>query len=613
MLLKNNVNTLWLMNLVSATFFVLLLFDVITSLTLLFLGTFAGFLAYTLAGSYLNIPPNSLSLSELIATLIPAVLIGCIFARNKQLIEEIRLRSIKAEESSRAKTEFIANMSHDIRTPLTGIINFSRYLKEEEGLSVEARKELAEDTYHASEQLLILLNGVLDVVSSDTAIDNEIKHKNFDLFLMLDDLIQLEKPAVKSHKLELRQYFDPKIPRYIVSDKTKLHRILLNLIGNAIKFTEKGYIELRAQIKSKTETQVTIVFAVKDTGIGIPKESQDQIFDRFYKVNPSYKGKYTGSGIGLHIVQKYTQLLGGEIKFHSQYGKGSTFFVTLTCPIGEAVEEEQHNAPNLKQVVDTSQSSVKILVIEDNLVALKSLKLLLLPYKLQVMEAKTAEEAFELVKEDWFDLIITDIGLPEMQGDELVEKIRHFEKAKARKRSLIVALSGHAVNQEMDEVYKRVGMDEIYQKPIVPAQLEKLLHPLIQKNQELKPIILDSSDTEKQLFDLDRYPLLDLNLGTNILGSEEIAKSILADLRKDGIEPDLGNLTNAYAKGDWETISALAHKMKGGASLGTIRLYHAFLNMERYKQARPNHCAEVLYAQMLQVIDETLEYLDENL
>ena len=232
------------MNLVSSTFFILLLFDVLTSLTLLLVGTLTGFLVFKLSGSILYIPPESLSLSEIIATILPAILIGSIFARNKQVIEEIRLRSIKAEESSHAKTEFIANMSHDIRTPLTGIINFSRFLKEEEGLSEAERKELAGDTYHASEQLLKLLNGVLDVVSADTATDNDVFHDTFDLFLMLDDLIQLEKPAVKSHHLELKQSIDQTIPRYIVSDKMKLHRILLNLIGNAIKFTEKGYIKL---------------------------------------------------------------------------------------------------------------------------------------------------------------------------------------------------------------------------------------------------------------------------------------------------------------------------------------------------------------------------------
>ncbi len=627
MSLKNNIDALWLMNLVSATFFILLLFDVITSLTLLFVGTLTGFLAFKLSGSILYYPPGALSLSQIIATFFPAILIGSIFARNKQVIEEIRRRSIKAEESSRAKTEFIANMSHDIRTPLTGIINFSRYLKEEDHLSEDARKELAGDTYNASEQLLKLLNGVLDVVSADTATDENVFHHSFDLFQMLDDIIQLEKPAVKSHLLTLRQSIDKTIPRYIVSDKIKLHRILLNLIGNAIKFTEKGYIELGATLQSKEVNSATIVFSVKDTGIGIPVEAQEQIFQRFYKVTPSYKGKYTGSGIGLHIVQKYVQLLGGDIKFHSIFGEGTTFLITLTFPIGEGVDEksedksykemlrreeedllleEQLPLSSMTPAVDTSNSNIKILLVEDNVTALKALKLLLMPYKLHVMEAQTAEDALELVKKEVFDLIITDIGLPEMQGDVLVEKIRLLEKKSSRQRGKIVALTGHAADRDMCDVCKKAGIDELFQKPIMPKHLENLLSPFMKELKttsskpepvwkevsEEKPFSLpkgklgpDLPDTEAQLFKIDHYPLLDLKVGEAALGSEDFVRSILKDLKKDGIEPDLENLKKAHAMGDWESVGALSHKMKSGANVGTVRLYYAILYMEKYLKA----------------------------
>ncbi|MBA2653208.1 MAG: response regulator [Tatlockia sp.] len=653
MLLKNNADALWLMNLVSATFFILLLFDVITSLTLLLVGASAGFLAFVLSGAVLHYPPGSLNPSEIIATFIPAILIGSIFARNKQVIEEIRRRSIMAEESSRSKTEFIANMSHDIRTPLAGIINFSRYLKEEEGLKEEARMELAGDIYHASEQLLKLLNGVLDVVSADTATDNDVFYQSFDLFQMLDDLIKLEKPAVKSHHLTLRQSIDKTIPRYIVSDKIKLHRILLNLIGNAIKFTEKGYIELSVKLQSKDEHSAMIIFSVKDTGIGIPVEAQEQIFERFYKVSPSYKGKYTGSGIGLHIVQKYVQLLDGKITFNSIFKKGTTFLVTLSFPIADtvdekleentykellkqeegdlALEEQTSHLTSMTSAVDNINSTIKILLVEDNISALKSLKLLLIPFKLHVLEAKTAEEAFELVKKEAFDLIITDIGLPGMQGDALVKKIRQLEKKVGRNRGKIVALTGHAVNREIGDVCKKAGIDEFFQKPMSPTSLETLLYPFMKKGYEKKisisePVLIaeseeksyplatgklgpDLPDTEAQLFEIEKFPLLDLKVGEEALGSEDFAKAILKDLKKDGIDPDLENLKNAHAVGDWQKVRSLAHKMKGGANVGTVRLYYAFLYMERYLKAGHREGAEALYSQMIQVIDETLNYL----
>lgn len=638
MLLKNNANTLWLMNWVSATFFILLLFDITISLTLLIAGTFTGFLIFMLSASILNYPAGAATISEIIATFIAAIIIGSIFSRNKQVIEEIKRRSIKAEESSRAKTEFIANMSHDIRTPLTGIITFSRYLKDQEELSDAARKELASDTYNASNQLLNLLNGVLDVVSADTATDNKIFQNSFDLFQLIEDIIQLEKPAVKSHHLELRLFIDQSLPRYIVSDKTKLHRILLNLVGNAIKFTEHGNIELGATLQSKNDKIVTIVFSVKDTGIGIPEEAKAQVFERFYKASPSYKGKYTGSGIGLHIVQKYVQLLGGEIKFHSTFGKGTTFLVTLSFPIGEMPREEAENQPYKKieapasvtVTVDEIDSNIKILLVEDNTAAIKSLKLLLMPFKTHIMEAQTAEEAFELVKKESFNLIITDIGLPGMQGNDLVEKIRSMEKETNRQRGMIVALTGHAVDVEIADRCKRAGIDELFQKPMQPKILKNLLAPYLRISHEqtksiditetvfekkYSPWVMDSDlpDTEAQLFEIKHLPLLDLKVGKAVLGSEEVARDILKDLKKDGIAPDLENLNKAHAVGDWDTVRGLAHKMKGGSTMGTVRLYYAFLYMERYLKAGYKYGAEALYSQMIQVIDETIEYLDEHL
>ncbi|KTD37707.1 sensory box histidine kinase/response regulator [Legionella nautarum] len=567
----------------------------------------------------------------------------------KKMEKDLEKAKVAAESASQAKTEFIANMSHDIRTPLTGIITFSRFLREQDELSETARKELAEDTYHASEQLLNLLNGVLDIILADTATDNEVFHKPFDLFQMIEEIIQLEKPAIKSHHLELKQSIDKNIPRYIVSDKTKLHRILLNLIGNAIKFTERGYIELGVNLQSRDERKATLVFSVKDTGIGIPGEAQAHIFERFYKVSPSYKGKYTGNGLGLHIVQKYVQLLGGTIGIHSIFGKGTTFLVTLTFSIGESPQEDEDKSYKamLKQdredilleeqvpvvtsiAANNIDSTIKVLLIEDNPFALKSLKVLFMPFKLHVLEAKSAEDAFELVKKETFDLIITDIGLPDMQGDELVVKIRQLEHEIGRPRAKIVALTGHAlVEGELAYKWKKLGIDGLFQKPMQPKLLKSLLDPFMKKSQEKtksipEPAIkekisssvegklgLDLPDTEAELFEINYYPLLDLKVGEEVLGSEDLVKSLLKDLKKVGIEPDLERLEQAHTIGDWKTVGALAHKIKGGSTLGTVRLYYALLYMERYLKAGHTRCAEALYAQMLRVINETVDYLDK--
>ncbi|MBY0542716.1 MAG: response regulator, partial [Sphingobacteriaceae bacterium] len=549
--------------------------------------------------------PLKNDLSEIVGTIGTSIDI----TDRKKMEKELERAKTAAETANHAKSEFLANISHDVRTPLTGIITFSRYLKEQDNLGEAERKELAGDTYHASEQLLNLLNGVLDVVSADSAdsaTDHDLNPKSFNLMQMIDDLIQLEKPAVKSHQLELRQSIDENIPKFIVSDKMKLHRILLNLIGNSIKFTEKGYIKLSATLQSKNKKEATVVFSVEDTGIGIPEEAQPQIFERFYKVNPSYKGRYTGNGIGLHIVQTYLRLLGGKIDFHSTFGKGTTFIVSFTFPIGETPTEEAEDSSYkdmLKQeqdnillkeqrpalettaitTIDSINSTIKILVVDDHLYALKSLRMLFMPYKLPIVEAQNAEEALELVKKEAFDLIITDIGLPVMQGDELIAKIRQLEKETGRARGKIVALTGHAVNGGLGDECKKAGVDELFEKPMQPAFLKSLLEPLIKKKSKEKQPILepkveaalkeDSSpakegtlgtdlpDTEKQLFEINHHPLLDLNVGENVVGSKEFAKDLLKELKKEGIDPDLDNLKKAHTLGDWETVRALTHKI----------------------------------------------------
>lgn len=576
----------------------------------------------------------------------------------KQMEKELHQAKIAAEAANNAKSEFLANISHDIRTPLTGIITFSCFLKKQDKLREEERKELAGDIYHASEQLLNLLNGVLEVVSADSATDHDLNLTSFNLREMLDGLIQLEKPAVKSHNLELRLSIDEKLPQFIVSDKMKVHRILLNLIGNAIKFTEKGTIKLSAKLQSKNQKKATVIFSVEDTGIGIPDEAQPQIFERFYKVNPSYKGKYTGTGIGLNIVQTYLQLLGGQIDFHSTFGKGTIFLVTLTFPLGDTPQEDPEDKAYKAMLIqeqeailledeiyavenptiadaDTANSALKILLVEDNPIALKSLKVLFMPYKLRIFEADNAEDAFELVKKEVFDLIITDIGLPGMQGDELVAKIRQLEKETGRVRGKITALTGHAVDGELAENCKKAGVDELVKKPMRPALLKTLLNPFMKmKPETAKPthepepeiepqekpsssqggkLGVDLPDTEAQLFEIDHYPLLDLNVGVAVLGSEDFAKDILKNLNIDSISPELSGLKQAHEVGDWDRVSALAHKMKSGATFGTVRLYHALLYMERYIKAGHMNCAEALYTQMLRVIGETVEYLNKHL
>ncbi len=554
----------------------------------------------------------------------------------KEVERDLSIAKEAAEAASQAKTEFIANMGHDIRTPLTGIIGLSRYLEEE--IQHLERKECAKQIHESGEQLLSLLNGVLDLITADATSENNVIFETFDVRRVIQEVLELERSAVKAHHLSIQSYIDEEIPQYVVGDEMKLHRILLNLTGNSIKFTKKGHIELNARLLSKQNDKVEIEFSVVDTGIGIPDELQSKVFEQFFKVSPSYKGLYTGNGIGLHIVQKYIELLGGEISLKSQIGVGTSFSFVLVMPVGQKSELFMENItsarsltrqpmlsaigvsePNLveeHQEIDTH--NIRVLLVEDNIPSLNVLQIMIKKFTSHVSTAVDAESAYELVKSQPFDLIITDIGLPGHTGDELAMMIRALEKEQNKNPVFISGLTGHAMT-EIRQKCLDSGMNDVYTKPISSQGLKTLVENAVlqmeemSKNEKKKSksgaLGEDLPDTEQELFEISQYPILDMQVALKNLGSEGVARDIYKSLIAEGINEDLILIHKAHAVGDWKTVERLTHKMKGGACYGTVRLYYALLYMERYLKALHTRCAEDLYAQMLQVIDETVSYL----
>jgi signal transduction histidine kinase len=222
-----------------------------------------------------------------------------------------------AEAASHAKSEFIANMSHDIRTPLTGIIGLSHILEEKTN-NLEERKH-ARWIKESSERLLNLLNGVLDVVSTDKADENDIILETFDLHHVIQDVLELERAAVKARLLDINTHIAGHVPHYVVGDKMKLHRIILNLVGNAIKFTKKGHITIGAKLVSMDKDIAHIEFHVEDTGIGIPDELQDKVFELFLTT------KNDGMGFGLWLSQAVMENHRGSLYLDKDYPIGARF------------------------------------------------------------------------------------------------------------------------------------------------------------------------------------------------------------------------------------------------------------------------------------------------
>lgn len=375
----------------------------------------------------------------------------------------------QAEAANDAKTVFIANMSHDIRTPLSGIVGLTQMLMNSE---TDAERKLHIQWIHASgEQLLGLLNGILEMVSSNSVRETDLHESSFDIRDCINGLVQLAKPSTEMKGLELEVDIDASIPQFIVTDRTKLHRIILNLLGNAIKFTDKGKITVAITLLSLNKDCLNLRFQIIDTGIGIPNEVQDKVFDRFFKNNFSYEGVYSGNGLGLHIVQSYIALLGSEIKLLSQEGEGTVFYFDLALTKGKNQESTlaiKHIPQSQNSTYSTENKQLappKLLLIEDNHIARRIVESIAKETGWDFISVADGESAFDLFQKQKFDVIITDIGLPGISGIDLAYEIRSFETQKRQKPIPILGLSAHAQGQIREECLQ-AGMNDVFTKPV---------------------------------------------------------------------------------------------------------------------------------------------------
>ncbi len=399
----------------------------------------------------------------------------------KKIEAALRRAKENAEVANNAKTEFISNMSHDIRTPLSGIVGMSKLL-EDGGTSAEER-QYARWIHESGQQLLQLLNEVLEVVSSDTVgKEVEINAAPFDLHEGIQNIVQLVLPTIKMKALDLSIEVDEAIPQNLITDGTKLHRVLLNLLGNAIKFTEKGQVGIKIKLLADDKDYAQLQFAVFDTGIGISPELQARVFERFFRVNP-VSGQ--GHGVGLYIAQYYVELLGGEIKLSSKLGEGSTFYFTLSLKVGnkEGVRRQEIKSSTTfaldKEIDVRNQLSVSpnapfILLVEDNVIALRIIETIATQAGCKFISTTVGEQALELAKSMNFDFIVTDVGLPGISGSQLTQTLREWEKSTHKNPVPIVGLTAHTLGKAEVECLE-AGMNKVLAKPINLKTMQELV------------------------------------------------------------------------------------------------------------------------------------------
>ena len=556
----------------------------------------------------------------------------------KQVEHDLNIAKEQAEIANRAKTEFIANMSHDIRTPLTGVVGMSKML--EDNAIDPNQKNYAHWLGESGDQLLHMLNGILEVVSADSANELDLREECFDIRRIIQDIVELERPSTLLKGIELLTHVDPNVPIALISDHTKLHRILLNLLGNAIKFTQTGHVKIELSLLKKNKSHATIRFQVVDTGIGIPIDMQDKVFERFFRVTPSYKDIYTGHGVGLHIAQSYAHLLGSKIKLVSVYNKGTTFYFDLSLKIGDQLMLESPSSPVVNwDIHGSSQFNAllnynttgitinldatipKVLLVEDNSIALRVLESVAMQAECQFISALDGESALDIVHQNKLDLIITDLGLPGLSGIELTRSIREFEKTAMLKNPIpIIGLTAHAQGKVREDCML-AGMNDVFSKPMNLITLEtiKSCYLVHCTSHSQSPgygpegkLGLDLPDTEQELFGIGDYPLFDALLAFKLVGNNKLLLiNVLHDFIKD-TPSDIALIQEAYLQKNWPLIERLAHKLKGGVEYcGAPQMKFACQYLERYHKAGHWLKLDQLYHQLIFVANNTQSTINE--
>jgi CheY-like chemotaxis protein/two-component sensor histidine kinase len=380
-----------------------------------------------------------------------------------------------AEEATTAKSAFLATMSHEIRTPLNGIIGMAELGLMDEEIGPLQRERLL-DIKTSGESLLEIINEILDI-SKIEADKLELEEIEFSIREVIEKVVNLLSVKIFQEKLEFVCEIDPDMPDILIGDPLRIRQILINLLSNAIKFTEEGTVAIHVKMLEHIEEQISLEFAVEDTGIGIPEDKQAYLFDSYTQAETSTTRKHGGTGLGLNISQRLVNLMGGKISVTSTYGQGSKFFFRLNMITGS--QKEKPWELKLKK----ANKEYKILVIEDHTQSAKVITRLLDHWGIQSVHATDCNKCFDLMKDQQFDLVLIDYYLKNMNGVEVAEEIK--KQLGDKPQPAFILLSPSKASIEILKL-KKAQKYEFLTKPVLQNDLRHLLITLFGSKEQIQ-------------------------------------------------------------------------------------------------------------------------------
>ncbi len=470
---------------------------------------------------------------------------------------DVTQRKRDAEELVRlqkAKEQFLANISHEIRTPINGIAGMAGLLSQES--SPEERGTYLNAIKHSAENLKVIINDILDLAAIESG-KLRFEKIPFNLHDLVSSVVGMFAYQAKEKKLQLEYKIQPSLNRVLLGDPVRLNQILINLISNAVKFTHSGHIHILCSAEEKKKTGCVVKIQVIDTGVGVPSDKVDTIFESFSQADASVTRKYGGSGLGLTIVKQLVGLQHGTIEVKSEEHKGSNFIVRISYAFGKSEHLEKADMPQATGAIASRElDGTRVLLVEDNDINRLYAKSILQQWHCAVDVAENGLVAIEKVKYNSYDVVLMDVQMPVMDGYEATRAIRLLD---ARTRQVpIVALTANATKADIERCLAS-GMNDYLPKPFTPDDLYRKIFKDLAFKAQKNGVAKKVATTTKASFDLGYLRSVSDN-------NQEFLQEMVQTFVQT-IPPVLKEMGDSLEEKNWSRLARLAHQIKPSFSL----------------------------------------------